>query len=69
MIGLRLITPFLLAPQAINIETAPAMVRSRVILGFAGARGEIVGLRPKAVDPAASTNAIPKGASPLAAGG
>ena len=45
------------------------MVRSHVILGFASARGEIVGLRSKAIAPAASTNAIPKGASPMAAGG
>jgi len=40
-----------------------------MILGFASANGEIVGLRPKAADPAASPIAIPKGASPLAAGG
>jgi len=35
-----------------------------MILGFASARSEIVGLRSKVADPAASTNAIPKGASP-----
>ena len=45
------------------------MVRSHVILGFASAHGEIVGLRSKAADPAASTNGFPKASRPLAAGG
>ena len=60
---------FLLAPQAIDITSPGNFVRSRRILGFASAHGEIVGLRSKAANPAASTNAIPKGASPLAAEG
>ena len=66
---LQLISTFLLAPQAIDITSPGNSVRSQGFLGFASARGEIVGLRSKAADPAASTNAIPKGASPLAAGG
>ena len=62
-------TSFLLAPQAIDIASPGHLVRSHRILGFASARIEIAGLRPKAIAPAASTDAIPKGASPLAAGG
>jgi len=54
----------LLAPQAINMTSPGHCVRSLRILGFANAHREIVGLRPKAADPAASTSAIPKGASP-----
>ena len=59
--GLRLVTPFLLAPQAIDIGCPGNLVRSLVILGFASARGEIVGFQPKAGNPAASKSAIPKG--------
>ena len=58
-----------LAPQAIDIGTARIIVQSPKILGFASARGEIVGFQSKVADPAASKDAIPKGASPLAAGG
>jgi hypothetical protein len=52
--GVRLISAFLLAPQAIDFGTAPAVVRSVQILGFASDIGEIWGFQPKAIATAAS---------------
>ena len=40
---LRVVTPSLLAPQAIDIPSPSNLVRSRGILGFASDYGEIAG--------------------------